>query len=101
MWFDRKKKAATPADWNDLPTEVKILIVQGQTLVEETRKKAKEKGWDLDLTGKMQLKDDCACVETAIQKITKKNGPKEYRELELAVIRLQTSSDGLLRSKNN
>lgn len=101
MWFDRKKKAATPADWNDLPTEVKILIVQGQTLVEETRKKAKEKGWNLDLTGKMQLKDDCVCVETAIQKITKKNGPKEYRALELAVIRLQTSSDGLLCSKNN
>lgn len=81
---------------NHLPPEVKILIVQGQTLVEETRKKVKERGWEVDLTGKMQLKTDCTEVEKAIKKISKKNGPKEQKALELAVIRLQTTSQGLL-----
>ena len=98
-FFSRKKEVADVEALNSLPAEVKILIVQAQTLVETTREGVKEKGWDLDMTGKMQLKTDCADVENAIHKISKKFGPKEQKALELAVIRLQTTSQGLLGEK--
>lgn len=102
---------------NDLPAEVKVLIVQGQTLVDETRKKVKERGWEVDMTGKMQLKTDCADVEKAIAKLSQSNGKggglgrifrpqkeqkisaKDIERLRIAIIRLQTSSDGLLNRR--
>lgn len=102
--------------FNDLPAEVKVLIVQGQMLVDETRKKVKERGWEVDLTGKMQLKTDCADVEKAIAKLSQ-NGKggglgrifrpqkeqtisaKDIETLRIAIIRLQTSADGLLNRR--
>ena len=104
---------------NELPAEVKVLIVQGQTLVEETRAKAKEKAWEVDLTGKMQLKTDCADVEKAIQKIRQSNQKKkglgsifgsrneqksltkEIEALRIAIIRLKTSSEALLNQRQS
>lgn len=83
---------------NHLPVEIKILIVNGQTLVDETRKLVKERG--VDLTGKLQLRDDCAAVEKAIKKLQKgKFKQKDIDNLRLATIRLQTTSDGLLKAR--
>lgn len=82
-----------------LPVELKVLIVNGRTLVEETRRRVKEIGW-VDLTCKLQLRDDCAAVEKLIQKISKgKYKPKDAEALKLAIIRLQTTSDGILKEE--
>lgn len=84
---------------NDLSPEIKILIVKGQTLVDKTRTGMKEKSTSLDLTGKMQLKSDCMEVEKLIKKISKgkkKVTPKLQEALRLAILRLETTSDGLL-----
>ena len=93
--FNFSNKKSTPAD---LPTEVKILIVNGQTLVDETRKGTKEKSWDVDLTSKMQLKDDCARVEKLIKKLNTGNYKEaDVKALEKAIICLQTTSNGILK----
>lgn len=93
--FNFLNKKSTPSD---LPTEVKILIVNGQILVDETRKGTKEKSWDVDLTSKMQLKDDCARVEKLIKKLNTGNYKEaDVKALEKAIICLQTTSNGILK----
>lgn len=83
---------------NDLPTDVKVLIVNGQTLVDETRKQVKEKF--IDLTSKLQLRDDCAAVEKLIKKLQRgKFKQKDIDNLKLAVIRLQTTSEEILKER--
>lgn len=93
--FNFNKNKVAPLD---LPVEIKIMIVNGQTLVDNTRKGVKEKGWDVDLTSKMQLRDDCARVEKLIKVIsTGKYKEKDVAALEKAIICLQTTSNGILK----
>lgn len=81
---------------DQLPAEVKIMLVNGQRMVDETRKAAKGKG--LDLTSRLQLRDDCAAVENIIEKIRKgKFKQKDINGLEPAIIRLRTSSEAILK----
>lgn len=85
---------------NYLPTEVKILIVNAQSLVDRTKAAMKEKRTDIDLTGKFQLRDDCKAIEKIIKKFTAgKASDKDIKALELAVIRLQTTAGALLGIK--
>lgn len=81
---------------NRLPAEIKVMVVNGQALVDETRKLVKEQS--VDLTGRLQLRDDCAAVEKAIKKLEKgKYKQKDVDGLKFAAIRLQTTSDALLK----
>lgn len=81
---------------NHLPVEIKVMIVNGQTLVDETRKNVKGSG--ADLTCRLQLRDDCAAVEKAIAKLQKKKWKqKDVESLRLAIIRLRTTSEGILK----
>lgn len=83
---------------NMLSPELKIQIVNAQALVDETRREMKAKSVDIDLTGKLQLRDDCAYLERLLHKFAKgKTNPKMEEELKNAVIRLQTTSYNLLR----
>ncbi len=81
---------------DQLPAEVKIMLVNGQQLVDETRNAGKGRG--LDLTSRMQLRDDCAAVERIIEKIKKgKFKQRDIDGLEPAIIRLRTSSEAILK----
>lgn len=81
---------------NRLPAEIKVLVVNGQALVDETRRLVKER--DVDLTGRLQLRDDCAAIERAVKKLEKgKYKEKDIDGLRLAIIRLQTTSKALLK----
>ena len=85
---------------NQLPPEVKILIVNAQTLVDKTKSAMKEKRTEIDLTGKFQLKDDCKAIEKLIKKFSAgKANEKDVKALELAVIRLQTTAGALVGVK--
>ena len=53
---------------NQLPADVKILIVNAQSLVDRTKTAVKEKRTEVDMTGKFQLKDDCKAIEKIIKK---------------------------------
>lgn len=85
---------------NNLPTEVKILIVNAQALVDKTKAAMKEKRTEVDLTGKFQLKDDCKAIEKIIKKFSAgKATDKDVEALELAIIRLQTTAGVLVGVK--
>ena len=76
---------------------MKTLIANGQALVDKARVVSKEKGYDFDLTAKMQLRDDCKAVEKKIKMLANsKAGEKDYKELECLIIRLNTTLKGLL-----
>ena len=82
---------------NNLPAEVKLLIVNGQTLIEEATKTLSDRNNNFDLTSKRELKADCRQVEKYIQliengKITEKN----IKALEKSVVKLQTILTGLI-----
>lgn len=85
-------------EMNALSPELKIQIVNAQALIDETRREMKEKSVDIDLTGKLQLRDDCAYLERLIHKFAKgKQSSKLEQELQTAVIRLKTTSYNLLK----
>ena len=80
-----------------LPAEVKVMVVEAMTLVGEVREAAKGRGFELGLTGKAQLRDDCNDIERRIEKLYKKNYKEKYvKELELAIVRLRTTAGALL-----
>lgn len=83
---------------NHLPTDIKMLIVNGTTLVEDAKEKMKNREYQFDLTSKMQLKSDCKEVEKYIKLATSgKLVDKNKGKFELAVIRLQTTIEGLVK----
>lgn len=85
---------------NQLPAEVKILIVNAKSLVDRTKAAVKEKRTEVDLTGKFQLKDDCKAIEKIMKKFEAgKATDKDVKALELAVIRLQTTAGALVNVK--
>ena len=82
---------------NTLPAEVKLLIVNGQTLVEKATQTLNDRNNNFDLTSKRELKADCRQVDKYIQliengKITEKN----IKALEKSVVKLQTILTGLI-----
>lgn len=82
---------------NHLPTEIKLLLVNGQTLVNSAKEKIKSREYYFDLTSKMQLKSDYKEVEKYIRHITNGNMDDEVqRKLELAIARLKTTLNGLI-----
>lgn len=84
--------------YNCLPTEWKELIVNGQTLVDETKKRMKTQPKPVDLICRLQLRDDCKAVERFIKILGKrKTSQQDAKNLELAILRLETSSRGILK----
>lgn len=85
---------------NELPTDVKILIANALELVNKTQKMMKERSYEVDLPGKTQLKSDCKAIEKKIKEFSKgKATDKDVKELEVLVVRLNTSAAALLGMK--
>ena len=85
---------------NDLPTDVKLLIANAQVLVNKTKQSMKENPYDIDLSGKTQLKSDCKAIEKKIKEFSKgKFTDRDEKELEVLFIRLKTSAEALLDIK--
>lgn len=82
---------------NHLPSEVKILIANGQALIDEAKDKMHDRTYYFDLTSNIQLKADYKEVEKYIKLISRgKLNDKNRNALELAIIRLRTTVDGLI-----
>lgn len=83
---------------NHLPAETKMLIVNGQSLVENAKEMLRNREYRFDLTSKLQIKSDCKDVEKYIKLIANgKLNDKNQKALELAIVRLQTTIDGLIK----
>ena len=81
---------------NDLAPELKILLVNAQTTLDDARSKMKEQGLRVDLTSRLQLRDDTKELERCIKKIARgKFNDRDVEKLRLAVIRLDTVGDGV------
>ncbi len=85
------------SDLNHLSTEVKELIVTGQTLIDQADQTLQSRSCNFDLTSKRQLKSDCRKVEKSIQTIVDgKVNDKTIKQLNDAVTCLKTSYTGLV-----
>jgi len=83
---------------NHLTPEIKLLIVNGQALVDDAKAKIKDRNYYFDLTSKMQLKSDYKEVEKYIKLISQgKFKEKQKKTFELSITRLQTTIDGLVK----
>ena len=82
---------------NQLPSEIKQLIVTGQTLVNDVKDKMKDRSYSFDLTSKMQLKSDCKEVEKYLKFISKGKTKEKYvKQLDVSIVRLRTTFEGLI-----
>lgn len=82
---------------NHLSPDIKQLIVNGQTLVDQARDTMKDRNCDFDLTSRLQLKNDCKEIEKYIKLLSKgKAKEKDVKHLENVIIRLRTVYEGLI-----
>lgn len=73
-------------------------IYESKALLEQTEKAMKEPGRFLDLTSKLQLRDDCSALKRKLKKIRPdKMTMDELEALRILTIRLKTTSENLLK----
>lgn len=73
-------------------------ICESQALLEQTEKAMREPGRFLDLTCKLQLRDDCSALRKKLRKIhPDKMTMEQLEELRLMTIRLKTTSENILK----
>ena len=93
----RKEYVVDFSRLNHLPADVKLLIVTGQTLIEDSANTLADRYCNFDLTSKKQLKSDCRKVEKCIQTIVDgKVTDRTIKQLSDAVTCLKTSYTGLV-----
>ena len=82
---------------NHLSADVKLLIVTGQSLIDDANATLKDRYCNFDLTSKRQLNGDCRKVEKCIQNIVDgKVTDKTIKQLSDAVTCLKTTYIGLV-----
>lgn len=73
-------------------------IYESKALLEQTEKAMKEPGRFLDLTCKLQLRDDCSALRRRLKKIKpEKMTAEELTSLRLLTLRLKTTSENILK----
>ena len=80
-----------------LPDATKRLILRSEQMVKDVEKEVREHSYLLDLTCKLQLRDDCAMVNKELEKLHK-TGASEARIQSLwnASLRLRVSAENIL-----
>ena len=97
MFFVKKSNKVDTSTMNQLPTEVKLQIIKAQTLLDETEKRLEAVANVTDLTCKRMLKDDCKSLKKSMEKFQGGGtSPALEKELELAILRLKTTSENIL-----
>lgn len=86
------------SDLNDLPVELKLLVVNGQALVDQAQVKMKDYNLYMDMTSKALLKSNCKDIEKCIQLISRgKRDDKTKEKLERAITILNTNLTGIVQ----
>ncbi len=86
------------SDLNDLPVEWKLLVVNGQALVDKAQIKMKDYTLYMDMTSKALLKSNCKEIEKCIQLISRgKKDEKTKENLERAITILNTNLTGIVQ----
>ena len=91
--FDRKTDYS---DMNGLKIEDKILIIKINELIEEIESNLKERGIEISLPYKMQLKSDISEIRRVMNKIRpEKDNAKIISKLEFLHIKLRTEAENI------
>lgn len=73
-------------------------IYESRALLERTEKAMREPGRFLDLTCKLQLRDDCSALRRKLKKLRPdKMTMDQLEELRLLTTRLSTTSENILK----
>ena len=73
-------------------------IYESRALLEQTEKAMKTPGLFLDLTSRLQLRDDCSALRRKLKKLQpNKMTPDELEILRNLTIRLRTSAENILK----
>ena len=86
-------------DLNSNPNAEQIVkqVMESESLLKRTQEAMKEPGRYIDLTCKLQLRDDCNALKRRLKKLRpEKMTAKELEELRLATERLKTTSENIL-----
>lgn len=82
---------------NNLPAEDKLLLVNAETLLEETKTLISSHKYPLDMTSLWQLKSDCREVQMLLKMIQKgKKVEKNLKTLSTSIVRLRTNLTGII-----
>ncbi len=74
------------------------LLFSGQALLDEVKEKMQDGKYSFDLTSKMQLKSDCKAIEKYLKLISSgKAKEKDVKNLEVMIVRLRSTIDGLIQ----
>ncbi len=72
-------------------------VMESESLLKKTQEAMKEPGRYIDLTCKLQLRDDCNVLKRRLKKLRpEKMTAEELEELRLATERLKTTSENIL-----
>lgn len=73
-------------------------IYESRALLEQTEKAMKAPGLFLDLTSRLQLRDDCSSLRKKLKKLRPdKMTPDDLEALRSLTIRLRTSAENILK----
>lgn len=73
-------------------------IYESKALLEQTEKAMREPGRFLDLTCKLQLRDDCSALRRKLKKVRPdKMTAEQLEDLRLMTLRLKTTSENILK----
>jgi len=82
---------------NNLPAEDKLLLVNAEALLEETKSMISSHKYPLDMTSLWQLKADCREVQMLLKMIQKgKKVEKNLITLSTSIVRLRTNLTGII-----
>ncbi len=82
---------------DEMDTETKILVVKSISLLESTRKEWHRRGVGIDMTLRMQLKQDCREMEKAIRAVDSRMQSKEKTaKLQNIYERLKAEAEAVL-----
>ena len=82
---------------NTVSPDMQELVQKSQALVDDAKEKIKNGAYPLDMTSKMLVKDQCKDIEKYTNLILNgKAKEKDMKQLEVLMVRLQTSLDGII-----
>lgn len=86
---------------NHLSPEIKVLIVNAQVIVNETKEAMQGRKYDFDLTSKRELISNIRNVERCMKSVLKgaskgKISDKKVKQLDHAIVYLRTILNGLV-----
>lgn len=92
-----QKQTADPDALSQLPDATKRLIVRAGAMAEDVEQEIRTHGYLIDLTCKLQLRDDCAAVRKELENLQRQGATEDrIQKLWNATLRLRVCAENIL-----